>query len=276
MSKIYLEEIFNDLGPLSCYKIHFAKRSKNGTEPLDAFMRDIEEWAYWNRFSNGRDDFNRKYIFSLISFYPEKDTWLFGGIWEVLDKDFHEDNSYPYTIKLCEKYNNFIGRLKISYSHNERNVRNIMENYFQKFVVKEILSEVYSTYVFPGYKNLDVPFKTLENVIKKDNPAWKSALSLNGIYLITDINTGKKYVGSASGENGIWQRWSNYINDGHGGDVNLKKLVKEKDFEYVRENYKFTLLEIADNWSENDIYDRENYWKRVLLSRDEELGYNKN
>ena len=54
------------------YKIHFAKYS--GTEPLDAYIRDFNEWEAWNRWSNGKDDFNRKYIFSLMSFYPERDT----------------------------------------------------------------------------------------------------------------------------------------------------------------------------------------------------------
>ena len=80
-----------------------------------------------------------------------------------------------------------------------------------KLVVKEILEEPYSIHTFPGYKNLDVPFMTLENVINKDHPSWKNALSIKGIYLITDTKTGKKYVGKASGEKGFWQRWSDYI-----------------------------------------------------------------
>lgn len=275
MQEIYLSEIFTGLGSLYDYKMHFAKRS-GAFEPLDAFMRDMSEWENWNRYSSGKDDFNRKYIFSLISFYPEKDTWLFGGIWEVVDKDFSAGNHHPYTIRLCDNYRNYIGRLKLSFTHNDRTVRNRMEHYFPSLIVKEILDEVYSTYTFPGYKNLDIPFKTLENVIKKDNLAWKNALTLKGIYLITDIKTGKRYVGSASGENGIWQRWSDYITDGHGGDVDLRKLVDSKGFEYVRENYKFTLLETVNDWNEDDIINRESYWKRVMLSRLDGLGHNKN
>lgn len=278
MEEIYLSEVFTNLQPLKNYKIHFAKRAGNA-EPLDAFMRDtneMNEWKSWNTYSNGRNDFNRDYIFSLISFYPERDTWLFGGIWKVVGFDDSNDKHHPYLLELCDDYKAFIGRMKITVVHNERTVRNKMENYFSKMIVKEVLSEVYSTYVFPGYKNLDIPFKTLENVIKKDSESWKNALSIKGIYLITDIKTGKRYVGSASGENGIWQRWSDYINDGHGGDVDLKNLVETKGFEYIRNNYKFTLLETLNDWSENEIYDRESYWKRVLLSRDKSLGHNKN
>ena len=45
---------------------------------------------------------------------------------------------------------------------------------------------------------------------------------------------------------------------------------------YARENYKFTLLEIVESNIENDIDDRESYWKRVLMSRLESVGHNKN
>ena len=47
-----------------------------------------------------------------------------------------------------------------------------------------------------------------------------------GIYLISDTKTGKLYVGSAYGENGIWGRWSNYVlTNGHGNNKTLKELL---------------------------------------------------
>lgn len=275
MDDIYLSEIFTNLHPLKEYKIHFAKADP--TEPLDAYMRGFEEWEWWNRWSNGKNDFNRKYIFSLISFYPERDTWLFGGIFEVVARDFENGGAYPYTVALCEEYQKFIGRLKIRYPHRERQVRNRMEHYFPQLTVKEILEESYAIHPFPGYKNLDVSFTALENVISKDHPSWKNALLIKGIYLIRDTNTGKIYVGKASGEKGIWQRWSDYIYDGHGGDVDLKKLMEEKGgLSYARKYYRFTLLEIVDSNMENDLDNRENYWKNVLMSRKENVGHNKN
>lgn len=274
---IYLSELFTSLHPMEEYKIHFAKQSPEGTEPLDVYMQDFKEWESWNAWSNGKDEFNRKYIFSLISFYPENDTWLFGGIWEVVERDFENRSEYPYRIVLCEDYQKFIGRLKIKYAHKDRKVRNRMERYFPLLAVKEILEEPYSIHTFPGYKNLDVPFKTLENVIKKDHPSWKNALSIKGIYLITDTQSGKKYVGKASGERGFWQRWSEYIYDGHGGDVDLQKLIASKGgLQHARDYYKFTLLEIVESNLEKDIDERESYWKRVLMSRLETIGHNKN
>lgn len=54
-----------------------------------------------------------------------------------------------------------------------------------------------------------------------------------GVYLITDINSGKMYVGSAYGENMILGRWENYIANGNGGNTELKKI----DFEYIKERF---------------------------------------
>lgn len=283
MEKIYLSEVFNNLGDLKDYKLHFAKMADDGNRPLDVFMHsytdETDDWKNWNRWSNGKDDFNRKYIFSLIQYHPENDTWLFGGIWEVVDKvqPFPRTAGYPYTIVLCDAYKKFIGRLKITYAHRDRSVRNRMENYFPELVVKELLDEVITTYEFPGYKNLDVSFRDLEQVYKKDSPAWKNALSIKGIYLITDIKEKKTYVGKASGEYGIWQRWGNYITDGHGGDVALKELMnKNGGLDYARKNYKFTLLETTNGLDEEHIDARESYWKEVLLSRLLDNGYNRN
>lgn len=272
MDIIKLNEIFN-IENLENYKIHFAKWNGD-THPLDAYMRDFEEWRDWNRYSSSKNDFNRQYIFSMIDFYPERDTWLFGGIWEIKGRYFGDGNNYPYEIELCENYQKFIGRLKITYSYKERTVRVKMEKHFDDMVMKEILVEPYSCVTFPGYRNVDFPFLTIKNVTNTDNIIWKSALSVKGIYLISDIKTGKRYVGSASGTEGIWGRWRDYIADGHGGNDDLKKLVNKKGFDYVRANFKFTILEISNGW--DDIIERESYWKRVLLTRQEEFGHNKN
>lgn len=110
-----------------------------------------------------------------------------------------------------------------------------------------------------------------------DNQAWKHALGVKGIYLITDMKTGKKYVGKASGQEGIWQRWSDYIYSGHGGDVELNSLLRANGgIDYARENFKFTLLEIVESSLEEDLDERESYWKRVLTTRMPAVGLNKN
>ena len=274
MQKIQLKSVFRDLVPAD-YKVHFARKNNLGIEPLDEYMADFENWKGWNRYSKSKDEFNRPYIFSLISFYPERDTWLFGGIWRIVSRDMSKV-PYPYEIELVDDYSQLIGRLKIKYTYKDRVTRSRLENHFDNMEVKELLEEPFSTVAFPGYKNIDIPFLTLEAIIKKDAPAWKDALSVKGIYLITDTKTKKKYVGKADGEHGIWQRWGDYIHNGHGGDVDLKKLVEKEGFEYVKRYYKFSLLEVITNWDECKIDDRERHWKRVLMSRSEECGHNKN
>lgn len=270
MRDIKLKTIFPNLDPLD-YKLHFAKNAY-GTEPLDVFLESFEAWKRWNSSSaGGKDSYNRKYIFSLIKLYSEENTWLFGGVWEVLSRD--KRKNYPYEIKPVSAFMSFVGRLVISYEHKIRSIRVNMENHFDGMIVKEILEEPYF-YSFPGYENIDISFRKLQLIREKGTRDWREKLSVRGIYLITDTKTGKKYVGKADGANGIWQRWNNYIGNGHGGDVDLVDLVEAKGFEYVRTNYKFTLLEIVKDGV--DINRRENYWKDVFLSRNSKFGHNKN
>ena len=86
------------------YKVHFAVYNYK-EEPLDVFVRDKSEWQGWSEWRNGRNDFNRRYIFSLIRFYPQKNRWLFGGIYEVLKRQ-----SDGYRLRLVNEHSCFIIR----------------------------------------------------------------------------------------------------------------------------------------------------------------------
>lgn len=280
MREIKLKTIFPDLDPYD-YKIHFARRGSNGVEPLDEYMADtkhLEFWKEWNTYSTGKNHYNRPYIFSLINDYHEEDTWLFGGVWEVVDTDMRS-KSHPYIIEPVSRFAPFIGRLTIKYTYKDRATRVKMEKHFDAMVVKEILENPYIEH-FPGYKNINLPFKSLRTIMKdsyKGNKEWRDALSIKGIYLITDTKTGKKYVGKADGESGIWGRWKSYIRNGHGGDVALKDLMERKGgLFYAEKYYRFTLLEPITGEDEPMINERESYWKRVLMTRDEKFGHNRN
>ena len=83
------------------------------------------------------------------------------------------------------------------------------------------------------------------------------------------------YVGSAYGDSGIWARWACYIGTGHGWNDEMVKLINEKGIEYARQHFKFTLLEFRSmNTDDHIIQEREQFWKRILLSGT--FGYNKN
>jgi hypothetical protein len=55
---------------------------------------------------------------------------------------------------------------------------------------------------------------------------WRSRLSaVAGVYLILAETTGRLYLGSATGAEGIWGRWRKYAATGHGGNALLKELL---------------------------------------------------
>jgi len=143
--------------------------------------------------------------------------------------------------------------------------------------VQEILREPYSGRQFPGYEDIDLSFEELETLVKNGRPDWKAALeNAKGIYLINDTNTGKRYIGSAYGDQGIWSRWSAYVTSGHGGNVELRALVKNPSLHYCRSHFRFALLVHRPMPTpDKAILDREAFWKRILLTRGEQ-GLNRN
>lgn len=253
------------------YKVHLACWNQKD-QPLDVFVRSKTEWEGWNRYRGVRDDFNRPYIFSLIDFYPEPHTWLFGGIFQV-------DSRWPdrYDVSLGPHSNELVGRLKVLLERPGRARSVTLERYFEQIVVSEILREQYSGEDFCGYENINYAFDVLEQIIKQSRPDWRAALqNIKGVYLITDKSNGKRYVGSAYGETGLWSRWSSYIQTGHGGTDELTRLIRYRGLGYARKNLTFTLLEYrAMKTDDHTIIERESFWKKALLTTGE-FGYNKN
>jgi len=267
---IFLREIW-PIEQQTSYKIHFARWNKK-VQPLEVWVRDKIEWQSWQEYMPGRNEFNRQYIFSLMSFYHETDIWLFGGIFRVLAQ--LEDS---YDVELTELGSGFIGRLKLRSPYRERATRVNMENYYSTLEVKEILPEPYTGRAFPGYDDIDISFDELETLVRNDRPDWKAALeSVKGIYLITDTKTGRRYIGSAYSDQGIWSRWCSYAASGHGGNVELRSLVKDPSLDYCRKHFRFALLEHRHSRTADEvILAREAFWKGILLTRGEH-GLNRN
>ncbi len=73
----------------------------------------------------------------------------------------------------------------------------------------------------------------------------------------------------------LLQRWSNYVENGHGGNIELKKLVEEKGFDYVKKYFQYSILENYNaKIDDHIILERESWWKDTLQSR--KHGYNAN
>jgi hypothetical protein len=130
---------------------------------------------------------------------------------------------------------------------------------------------------FPGYKNISIGYYDLKRKID-NSEEWRTALKLRkGVYLISDRNTGKQYVGSTYGEDGIFGRWIVYLISGYDKNENkngkypnkkLKNLVKEKGLRYIQENFQYSIPEtFTDDVSDEYVIARESFWKEVLLIR---------
>ena len=265
------------------YKIHFATGTNDKRKPYNEYLidkfKDFQE-------RQTQKNFSRNYILSLI--YYEKDIWMFGGIYEVVSEKpteitDKEKTYWKYDTKLVDVQTDMIGRIFVYYKKDYRNSYTNLEmipsneNVVapRNMEISSIKEKPNSIKDFPGFDNVNINRETFETIFAQSIVSWKNALSkVKGIYLIVDTKTGKQYVGKADGEEGIWQRWKTYYENGHGDDVELKQLIKDNGIEY-KYNFKYSILEICNDNFGKSIDEREGYWKEVLLTRGE-FGLNKN
>ena len=225
--------------PLDNYKIHLA----TGREypPRDAFLEGkFKEWQE----EQSNKNFECDYVLSLINI--EKDTWLFAGIYKILGVEEGTRAAFRYDTELLANQDDLVGRVIVRYKREGRASYIWGHKYGKDLEVIEIRPKPISIGDFPGFNKVILSYRQLKIVVTQQEPSWKSALSnIKGIYLISDIFSGKLYVGSATGEDGLWQRWESYAKIGHGGNTELKSLILEKGIEYA-DNFTYTVLEIAD------------------------------
>ena len=264
------------------YKVHFATGANDKKKPYKAFLTDgFKKWQEQQTNKN----FGRRYVISLI--YFEKDIWMFGGIYRILPTPptpITSENGWKgwkYETELTEQAGEYIGRAFFRFKKEFRASYPILElnpkkgEPIAKMPLSHMLEKRVTLTDFPGFDSVNIDYRTLKYIISDNIASWRSALSnVKGIYLIIDMNTGKQYVGSAYGDDCIWQRWSNYVKDGHGGNTELKALLKQNGESY-KNNFKYSILEICNMNLGNDyIIARENHWKEVLLTR--QFGLNRN
>ena len=280
MEKFKLNDLFHlTEDEMRKYKIHLA--AYNGYEqPLDVFARDREEWKGWNEWRGGKDDFNREYIIGLIPDYHKIDKYVFGGVFKVIKRyDDWQETEVGYKVELTNQFKSLIGRLVVGFSRYQglRGRAFLLENFMDSMSIAEILENPYEGEEFPGYDNVRIDFSSLELLVQNKKTDWRVALeNVKGIYLIVDKFNGKKYVGSAYGDSGIWSRWCTYINTGHGYNDELVMLIEKNGIDYARKYFQFAILELRSMKTDDDtIINRESFWKEVLLTRGI-FGYNKN
>ena len=188
--------------------------------------------------------------------------------------DFKKDENGEYTGIPKVEYEQYFGRTIIEYALTGRTIVRHFDRYADELRVRQILPGKYDNDDFPGYDNVKLSYSDLKRVIARKD--WIAALgNQKAVYLITDKKTGKLYVGSATGEEMLLQRWSQYAADGHGGNKKLEDLVKHEGIGYVENNFQYSILENYNGRIDDKIVlRRESWWKEVLQSR--QHGYNAN
>ncbi|MBT1171233.1 GIY-YIG nuclease family protein [Bifidobacterium sp. SO4] len=150
-------------------------------------------------------------------------------------------------------------------------------------VDKPIVSIERTKPTFPGFDDLILGFDKLSDIIEDPDyySAYYDAMSqVSAIYLVTDTASGKQYVGSAYGGEGLWQRWSTYAHtqgrggSGDGGNKLLVDLLNRGGEGYER-NLRYSVLRVLDSGLSTDqVVGMENLYKDKLGTR--EFGLNAN
>ena len=207
------------------------------------------------------------------------DRWLMFTVAEVenVNHSMPRCTGVASTFHELEKYKKYFGRVIIKYHNTSRQLHRLANSIISELRVVEILPSMFTGFDFPGYDKVRISWQELSSIVNGNYPSYQNALrNQKAVYLQTDKSNGKLYVGSATSDNGmLLARWTAYANNGHGGNVELKNLVNQYGFNYIKKNFQYTILENF-NQSTPDSYvlERESYWKEVLQSR--VFGYNKN
>lgn len=252
----------------------------------DFLLEDDPEWLIMNAWKTKQPNNNLNhadYLIALAQYYPYgPEYFVFGGLYQVEKKMPEVFNDVGYNLTLMNDYQEYIKRLIIKI---EKPIGRDVYNRRYHTIQAQLNPEVYEIAPniklghFPGYQNVRMSHKEMQQVLTREDPSWKSALSyVKGIYVITDKSNGRLYIGSASGNtDGIWQRWSGYahLENLTGGNKEFNNIVLENGREHIQKHFQYSILEIFDTRTKSEIIiERENYWKSVFDTKKHGMNHN--
>ena len=184
------------------------------------------------------------------------------GVPEIEAKKFKGENSY-FKLDPVDLLNEYEDKLVIDWGNATR-------MWHQKGTTEKpiVAIQADAKKVFSGFENLILTYDELKEII--ENPtiyeAWHTALSsVNAIYLIIDRETGKQYVGSAYGKDGLLGRWSCYVDSLHGKNKLMKELICAYPERY--HHFQFSILQILPkNVTDDEVIQTESLYKKKLLT----------
>lgn len=254
---------------LNIYKIHCA--SSRDDSPLDAFLEGrFKAWQEHQSQQNFRCD----EIISLI--HLREDRWLFAGIYQVLGVKHRKDGDkswYEYGTREISGLDHLVGRVVVQFRKRFLATHLIGHKYIDKLMVAEIRDRRMRVRDFPGYNAINLSYRMLRTIVRKNMPRWKEALTdVGGVYLVTDTRTGKHFVGCAHSGDTIWHQWVSFAINGHADIKSIRRLLGREPGDY-QFNFQFSVLEVCDLRAAKDyVTTRTEHWKQVLQTV--AFGYN--
>jgi len=230
-------------------------------------------------------------VFQFIEMGAGSHRWLLIDVEKVISAEFGTKNSSGKSgIAITERlpeYAPLFGRLIVKWTNLAQQFYYVDKDIVDDVKLQEILPNPYLEHGgddFEGYEAVCKSHRELKRIIEKKD--WVDALGrVYGVYVITDTKTGKLYVGSACGDDGIYGRWSAYLKSGYDKDEvetgeypnkKLRQLVQRERMAYIEENFQYSILEIfpKSETGKQKALKREAHWKQVLQTR--LFGYNDN
>lgn len=165
-----------------------------------------------------------------------------------------------YEIALEGFLSEYIGRLFIAWDGARAYVRRVDHTEWPIVEIRRQFTEP----AFPGYLNF---IKLLSQLAALPNVWVEMLRAARGVYVLTCPRTKELYIGSATGLEGFWERWSQYASDGHGGNIQLRSRDPS--------DYQVSILEVVGtSATDADILSLESHWKEKLQTR--QMGLNSN
>ena len=130
------------------------------------------------------------------------DTWLLTTI-KRITKNLDVRNGITYEGEDLAGYKKYYGRVIVKFHKTFQTQGCYFETVKDELIVNQILPAVFDGYDFPGYDKVRLSYEQLSIIIKQNKKDWRAALeNQKAVYLITDTNNGKLYVGSATSDYG--------------------------------------------------------------------------
>jgi hypothetical protein len=227
----------------------------------ELFITDPDGFDEYQSIQGNKSLITRPYLASFVR-TPMGEA-VFTGFYAVKDvKKQEEDSKYKYELEKLDILSKYCGHLFVDFP-KERAFCRLPEKLDCGLPIVQ-LSKSSQTLEFPGFHNFIWSISKLNTM----PDTWQNNLKkMKGVYLLTCLKTHKLYVGSASGENGFWGRWTGYGEDKGGGNIAVVDWINKNEKGC---DFQISILEIAS--SSDDPYkirEKESSWKIKLNTRDE-------